>query len=68
MAVILSLISGCSNRLASFGSNPTRGLSRAHISWLVGLIISKGATQADNIRLRQVAWSNGMIRIDNISK
>ncbi|MNC51241.1 hypothetical protein D3C75_1005260 [compost metagenome] len=54
--------------MASFGSKPTRGLSRAHINWLVGLIISKGATQADNIRLRQAALSNGMIRIDNISK
>ncbi|CAD7558600.1 hypothetical protein KBAHV01_42010 [Aeromonas hydrophila] len=68
MLVIRSLISGCSNRLASLGSKPTRGLSRAHISWLVGLIINRGATQADNIRLRQAAWSNGMIRIGIISK
>ncbi|BDC80361.1 hypothetical protein NUITMVA1_03040 [Aeromonas hydrophila] len=50
------------------GSKPTSGLSRAHISWLVGLIINRGATQADNIRLRQAAWSNGMIRIGIISK
>ena len=56
-AVILSLIIGCSNRLASFGSKPTSG-GRAHISWLVGLIISRGHTGPDNIRLRQAALSN----------
>ena len=47
------LISGCSNRLASFGSKPTSGLEQGPHQLAGGAHHQQGATRAkDNIRLR----------------